>query len=223
MSDDYRPTASWENLRLRATLLGQLREFFDQRGFLEVQTPILSADSVVDRHIDPFCIELANPQSLIPNPSPDRLWLQTSPEFAMKRLLAAGSGPIYEVARVFRQDESGPLHNPEFTLVEWYRPGDTMDQGMQLTGDLCEALLGEKRGQAPFVRSTSKAVPAKGACPLFSPGPAERISYREAFLRYVGIDPHTADSSQLAARAKELGMGRRPACRPMTATAGSIC
>ena len=114
---------------------------------------------------------------------------------------------------MFRQDESGPLHNPEFTLVEWYRPGDTMDQGMQLTGDLCEASAGRKRGQAPFVRSTSKAVPAKGACPLFSPGPAERISYREAFLRYVGIDPHTADSSQLAARAKELGIGS-PASMP---------
>lgn len=98
----------------------------------------------------------------------------------MKRLLAAGAGPIYEVARVFRLDEVGPLHNPEFTLVEWYRPGDTVDQGMQLTGDLCETLLQR--------------------------GPAERISYREAFLQYVGLDPHATDGPELAAKAKALAI-----------------
>ena len=123
-ADNFRPTATWANLRLRAELLRRLREFFDSRGFLEVETPILSADTVVDRHLDPFSVE--------------RMWLQTSPEFAMKRLLAAGAGPIYQVARVFRQDEIGPLHNPEFTLVEWYQPGDGLDEGMQLTSDLCE-------------------------------------------------------------------------------------
>jgi lysyl-tRNA synthetase class 2 len=98
----------------------------------------------------------------------------------MKRLLAAGSGPIYEVARVFRQDESGPLHNPEFTLVEWYRPGDTLDQGMQLTSDLCEAMLQR--------------------------GPAERISYQQAFQAHVGLNPHTADVRALLAMAKALGI-----------------
>lgn len=98
----------------------------------------------------------------------------------MKRLLAAGAGPIYEVARVFRVDELGPLHNPEFTLIEWYRPGDTLEQGMQFTSDLSEQLLGR--------------------------GPAERISYREAFLKYVGLDPHTTDAAQLAAKVKSLGI-----------------
>jgi len=244
MLNDFHPTANWRNLRLRADLLRRLREFFDSRSFLEVQTPVLSADTVVDRNIEPFFIKFAggqeltcgptvspllvgegpgvravrpsnasslcsptsnsivaacphpnplprgegttaksqspipNPQS--PNPSPPRLWLQTSPEFAMKRLLAAGAGPIYEIARVFRVDEIGPLHNPEFTLVEWYRPGDTLEQGMQLTSDLCEAMLNR--------------------------GPADRISYREAFLKYVGIDPHTADGPQLAEVVKALGI-----------------
>ncbi len=221
-SGDYRPRASWENLRLRAELLRRLRAFFDARGFLEVQTPVLSADTVVDRHLNPFRVE-TNPQSLIPNPSPSpRLWLQTSPEFAMKRLLAAGAGPIYEVARVFRRDEVGPLHNPEFTLIEWYQPGDSLEQGMQLTSELCETLLekrAEKRGQAPFVRSTRRTVTAKGACPLFSAdatadgtwrvpatNSAERISYRKAFLKYVGVDPDTADACQLAATVRALGI-----------------
>ena len=153
--DDFRPTAPWENLRLRAELLRRLRAFFDGRGFLEVETPVLSADTVIDRHLDPFGIEArvggrekgeggrgkGEPAFRLP-PSPfPRLWLQTSPEFHMKRLLAAGAGPIYQVARVFRQDELGPLHNPEFTLLEWYQPGEGMDAGMQLTSDLCEAML----------------------------------------------------------------------------------
>jgi elongation factor P--(R)-beta-lysine ligase len=98
----------------------------------------------------------------------------------MKRMLAAGSGPIYQVARVFRQDELGPLHNPEFTLVEWYRPGDGMGEGMQLTSDLCGTLLQR--------------------------GPAERISYGDAFQRFVEIDPHTAKGAQLASVAGRLGI-----------------
>ncbi len=102
MSDDFHPTASWENLRLRAAMLHRLREFFDSRGFLEVETPILSADTVVDRHLDPFCAEVrgqgsgaGGERSDTPNlqisKSPNQLWLQTSPEFAMKRMLAAGA------------------------------------------------------------------------------------------------------------------------------------
>ncbi len=227
---DFRPTADWKHLQLRAALLRRLREFFDSRGFLEVETPILSADTVVDRHLDPFCVEAAGDTMECAKPqaadySSPRLWLQTSPEFAMKRMLAAGAGPIYQVARVFRLDELGPLHNPEFTLVEWYQPGEGLDAGMTLTSDLCETLLSsrhtpcavgseigagstadgtrEKRGQAPFVRSTRRAVPAKGACPLFS---AERITYAEAFERWVGVDPHTIDGAALKTVAKKLGV-----------------
>ena len=170
--DDFLPTASWQNLRLRARLLRQLREFFHDRGFLEVETPILSADTVVDRHLDPFSLNVGpaggEPQTFFP---------QTSPEFAMKRLLAAGAEAIYQVSRVFRQEEQGPLHNPEFTLVEWYRAGDDFRAGMQLTSDLCETLLGR--------------------------GPAELLSYAEAFQRYVGLDPHTADMETLVAAARQ--------------------
>jgi elongation factor P--(R)-beta-lysine ligase len=198
MSDDFRPTADWEHLRFRAAMLRRLREFFDSRGFLEVETPVLSADTVVDRHLDPFCVaegsgfgvqgsESKNPKSQI-SKSPNLLWLQTSPEFAMKRMLAACAGRIYEVARVFRLDELGPLHNPEFTLVEWYQPGEGLDEGMQLTSDLCETMLER--------------------------GAAERISYAEAFDRYVGVDPHDADGAQLAAAAKRLGV-ESPASLPL--------
>ena len=175
--DDFRPTASWTNLRLRADLLRRLREFFHARGFLEVETPLLSAETVIDRHLEPFPVR-GNVNSTGPGSTH---WLQTSPEFAMKRLLAAGAEAIYQVTRAFRQSELGPLHNPEFTIVEWYRRGDTMGQGMQFLSDLCDELLGL--------------------------GPAERISYREAFERYAGIDPHTSEMPSIRAAAESAGVG----------------
>ena len=170
MSDDFRPTANWQNLRLRADLLRRVREFFDSHGFLEVETPILSADTVVDRHLDPFHVDVAGRQ----------LWLQTSPEFAMKRLLAAGAEAIYQITRAFRLGEHGPLHNPEFTMVEWYRTGDGPEEGMALTGQLCDALLRR--------------------------GPAERISYAAAFQRHVGLNPHTSETAALVSIARKHGI-----------------
>lgn len=172
---DFRPTASWKSLRLRAELLRRVRRFFDERGFLEVQTPILSADTVVDRHLDPFAVEVPEGPGQC-----RRFWLQTSPEFGMKRLLAAGATAIYQVARVFRRDERGPLHNPEFTMVEWYRAGDGIAEGMRLLSDLAEVLLGR--------------------------GPAEPIAYAEAFRRHLGLDPHAATSEELAAAARRAGV-----------------
>ena len=174
--NDFRPTANWPNLRLRADLLRRLRDFFHTRDFLEVETPLLAGDTVIDRHLDPFPVRV-DADSAGPNRT---LWLQTSPEFAMKRLLAAGAEAIYQVTRAFRQSELGSLHNPEFTIVEWYRPGDDMLQGMQLLGDLCDELL-------EF-------------------GPAERISYREAFERYARFDPHTSDMSSIRAAAESSGV-----------------
>ncbi len=165
-AQDFRPTAGWPLLRLRAELLKKLRRFFDDRGFLEVETPILSADVVIDRHLDPFAVEVGD------GGGRRTMWLQTSPEFAMKRLLAAGAEAIYQVARVFRAGEQGRLHNPEFTMAEWYRRGDDLQAGMQLLGELAEALL--------------------------DLGPAEPISYQQAFELYAGIDPHSADVAALA-------------------------
>src|SRR5262245_6578626 len=136
---DYLPTAPLAKLRLRADLLARVRQFFAQREFLEVETPILSADVTVDRHLDPMSTVLADDPR-----RPEigrRLWLQTSPEFGMKRLLAAGATAIYQITRAFRGAEIGSLHNPEFTIVEWYRVGDDMRQGMTLLSDLCQALL----------------------------------------------------------------------------------
>lgn len=180
---DFRPTATWRNLRLRAALLAAVRQFFQQRGFLEVETPILSADTIVDRHIDPIAVPGVVAGHRTGSGCP--LWLQTSPEFAMKRLLASPSDPdapqaIYQVARAFRAGERGPLHNPEFTLVEWYRVGDDMQAGMSLLSDLCSAVL-----QTP---------------------PAATITYGEAFERYTGIDPLRAPLEALRHGAQRAGM-----------------
>lgn len=153
-------------LRERARLLAVVREFFTARGFLEVDTPILSADTVVDRHLDPLVTTLTGV-------GPARtMYLQTSPEFAMKRLMAAGGEAIFQIARVFRQGERGDRHNPEFTLVEWYRRGDEYAAGMQLLSELCDAALQR--------------------------GPAERITYRDAFRKHLAIDPLTISDDELA-------------------------
>jgi elongation factor P--(R)-beta-lysine ligase len=176
MIDDFLPTASWENLRLRADLLRRLRDFFHTQRFLEVETPILSSDTVVDRHLDPFYTEMP----LASDKPSRRLWLQTSPEFAMKRLLAAGAKAIYQISRVFRQGEQGPLHNPEFTMVEWYRAGDEMAEGMRFTSDLAETML--------------------------SRGPARQVSYREAFVEHAGVDPLSSDLATLIAAVRKQGI-----------------
>lgn len=148
----------------RATMLRRLRAFFDSRGFPEVETPLLSHDVVVDRHLDPLsAILFSDPRE--PDVG-DRLWLQTSPEFAMKRLLVTGAEQlrsIYQITRAFRGGEVGSLHNPEFTMVEWYRLGDDYAAGMQLLSDLAEEML--------------------------SLGTPERLTYREAFQRFAGVDP----------------------------------
>src|SRR5262245_32635936 len=171
---DYLPTASLENLQLRARLLVKVREFFSSRGFLEVETPIVSADVTVDRHLDPMSTILADDPR-----RPDvgrQLWLQTSPEFGMKRLLAAGATAIYQITRAFRNGEVGPLHNPEFTMVEWYRVGDDMQAGMSTLADLCKAGLNAQE--------------------------VEQLSYAEAFERYAGISPHRATVADLLAVCK---------------------
>src|SRR5687767_6935652 len=116
---DWRPTASLEVLQRRSELLQRVRQFFLDRAFIEVETPVLSADVVVDRHLDPVGVTLPDDPG-----RPEighRMWLQTSPEFGMKRLLAAGATSIFQFSRVFRGAEQGRLHNPEFTMVEWYR------------------------------------------------------------------------------------------------------
>ncbi|HWB13254.1 MAG TPA: EF-P lysine aminoacylase EpmA [Pirellulales bacterium] len=173
-SDDFLPTASWPALRLRDALLRTLRGFFHARDFIEVETPLLSADVVVDEHLEPFGVDVPT------GPRTRRMWLQTSPEFAMKRLMAAGGEAIFQVTHAFRQEEQGPLHNPEFTMVEWYRRGDDLAAGMRLLGELAETLLGR--------------------------GEPETMTYRAAFERYAGIDPHATETQDMAQLARDRGV-----------------
>lgn len=169
----WRPVATFDTLKARADLYRSVRAFFDARGVLEVETPVLSSHATVDRHIESFS-------------TPAGYWLQTSPEFAMKRLLAAGSGPIWQLARVFRREEAGRYHNPEFSLLEWYRPG--FDH---------HALMDE-------VEALMRALGAPGGTPY------PRLDYREAFLRYAGLDPFTAPHAQLAQLPQAEALGREP-------------
>ncbi len=168
----FHPTADWAVLRLRAELLRRVRVFFEGRGFLEVDTPLLSADTVIDRHLDPFAVQVGSEDGQI-------CWLQTSPEFAMKRLLAAGAEAIYQVTKAFRREELGPLHNPEFAIVEWYRVGDGLVEGMDLLDELSRAVLER--------------------------GPAQRVTYRDAFLEHAGLDPLRATTAELREAASRTG------------------
>lgn len=122
-------------LQQRADLLRRLRQFFDDRGFFEVETPLLASEIVPELHIEP--VRSASGE-----------FLQSSPELHMKRLVVAGAEAIYQVTRSFRQDERGPLHNPEFTIVEWYRVDDDMQAGIDLLDQLLQALFSHAAGRA---------------------------------------------------------------------------
>lgn len=161
----WRPAATLDALRARANLLRKIRAFFDARNVLEVHTPGLASHTVTDEHID--AIEV-----------PGYGWLQTSPEYHMKRLLAAGSGPIWQLTPVWRHGESGGRHNPEFSLLEWYRPGFDLDALIEE----CGALLG----------------------PLLN-APLKRTRFRQLFAAATGLDPLTAEPRQLISRARQAG------------------
>ena len=176
--NDFRSTASHETLKARAMLLRQTRAFFDDRGFLEVQTPILSADTVVDRHIDPVAVALTDDPFSVS--AGRRMWLQTSPEFAMKRLLASGMQAIYQIGPAFRVGESGHQHNPEFTMLEWYRCGDTIEQGMDLLSEFAAQALNRPR--------------------------AVTVTMAAAFLEHAGFDPFVETAAGLRQRCDELSL-----------------
>ncbi|MHB1951011.1 MAG: EF-P lysine aminoacylase EpmA [Acidiferrobacteraceae bacterium] len=170
----WRPAASLAVLRLRARLLARTRAYFEEAGVLEVETPVLSGSGTTDPRL----------VSLVTRTAQGIRYLHTSPEFPMKRLLAAGSESIYQICHVFRDNEAGRVHNPEFTLVEWYRTHQ--DHWALMTGveELLRALLGNR-------------LPEK---------PAERISYRDAFLTYAGIDPHVANVAEFTRCARSHGI-----------------
>ncbi|MED5430927.1 MAG: amino acid--tRNA ligase-related protein, partial [Pseudomonadota bacterium] len=163
---DWLPTASLEAIKARAELLGTVRAFFDARKVLEVDTPQLAHYGVSDPHIQ--CI-----------PVPGYGYLQSSPEYHMKRLLAAGSGPIYQTCKAFRDGEAGGRHNPEFTMLEWYRPGFALKELI----DECLALLAE----------------------LFPDACRQHYRFRPLFLQATGLDPLTATDEALRKYAEHHG------------------
>ncbi len=172
----WAPSATMAILKQRAKILADIRDFFAQRAVLEVDTPTLSHATVTDVHLQTFATHFVGPGYA----DGRALYLMTSPEFHMKRLLAAGSGSIYQISKVFRNEESGRYHNPEFTMLEWYRTGfdhielmDEMDELLQLT-------LG---------------------C-----ASAERMSYQQAFISVLGVCPLSASMAELKVAAASLGL-----------------
>ena len=169
----WQPSASIKNLLTRAKLIEEIRRFFTDRGLLEVETPVLSEFGVTDVHLATFSTEFISPFGDLSK----TLWLSTSPEYHMKRLLAAGSGPIFQIGKVFRNEEAGNRHNPEFTMLEWYRPHFDMYRLINEVDDLLQQIL---------------------EC-----SPAESMSYQFAFQQYVGLDPLSADLAELVEKAKK--------------------
>lgn len=185
-ADDFLPTARLPILRQRAALLEATRAFFRQRGYWEVETPLLSRDCCIDAWLEPFAVPL---------PDGSTGWLQTSPEFGMKRLLAAGADRIFQITRSFRKDESGPLHNCEFTILEWYAQGE--DHFLQM--DFVEALVRELR-DLPIPEMAE----APANSPLLRSDPFPRLSYEQVFHRSLGLSPHTASLAELQAAVSRI-------------------
>jgi lysyl-tRNA synthetase class 2 len=173
---DWRPSAPRENLQLRARILAEIRAFFSARSVMEVETPLLGAAAATDPHLDSFACRYHGPHA----PQGCDLYLQTSPEFAMKRLLAAGSGPIYQICKAFRNGEAGRRHNPEFSLLEWYRPGVDHHGLMDEVEALIDALL--------------------------HTGPARRMSYEALFEQALGLDVFRLSVDQARACLREHGV-----------------
>jgi lysyl-tRNA synthetase class 2 len=166
--EDWRPSARLERLQRRAALLGLARDYFARRGAMEVDTPVVIGHAVTDINIESSEVHIAG------SSGPPR-YLHTSPEYAMKRLLAAGSGDIYQICHVVRGAEQGRLHNQEFTLIEWYRVGWPMRRLMQEVATLLRTLLGDALA-----------------------GDASFVSYVDALRTGLGVDALTASDTELA-------------------------
>ncbi len=172
----WKPTATIDTLKQRAQLLQTIRTFFAKRNVLEVETPNLSQAAATDIHLHSFQTQFKGPgfaKGLA-------LYLMTSPEFHMKRLLAAGSGAIYQISKAFRNEEAGRFHNPEFTMLEWYRPGFDHHLLMDEVESLLVSLLASEK--------------------------PTRMTYQEAFEYYLSLCPLSASLADLKAKAKMLGL-----------------
>ncbi|HCE4631561.1 TPA: elongation factor P--(R)-beta-lysine ligase [Vibrio parahaemolyticus] len=176
MQTNWQPTASIEQLRQRATLIAAIRQFFAERQVMEVDTPAMSHATVTDIHLHTFQTEFVGPGYA----DGSNLFFMTSPEFHMKRLLAAGSGCIYQINKAFRNEENGRYHNPEFTMLEWYRVGFDHHKLMDEMDDLLQLVLN---------------------C-----GAAQRMTYQQAFIDVLGVCPLEGSMTELKAAASKLGL-----------------
>jgi lysyl-tRNA synthetase class 2 len=167
----WTPSASRDALRLRAWVNRLVREFFHARNVLEVETPVLSQAGNTDPNIASFHLDFSGRT----DGAPRTRWLRTSPEFALKRLLAAGIGDCYELGRVFRDGEAGGRHNPEFTMLEWYRVGWDHPRLIDETAELVRAALSLVGRDAPL----------------------RVVTYRDLYRDALGIDPFTASDEAL--------------------------
>lgn len=170
---DWRPSANLDALRLRARLYATIRTFFAERAVLEVETPVLSVAGNTDANIASFSLEFSGRT----DGAPRTRWLRTSPEFPLKRLLAAGVGDCYELGRVFRDGEAGGRHNPEFTMLEWYRVGWDHHHLIDETVALVQAALALVGRRATATTTT----------------------FRELYRERLGLDPFVADDAALRA------------------------
>lgn len=162
-------------LEKRARIVTGVRAFFDARGFVEVETPALQVSPGLEPHLKAFATELAEPFGARPS---RRLYLHTSPEYAMKKLLAAGVPRLYQLARVFRNEQRSDTHHPEFTMIEWYR-AEADTRMLMEDGEALLQKVAHVAGRATWRWQGS-------ACDVSAP--ARRLSVAEAFDQYAGVD-----------------------------------
>jgi lysyl-tRNA synthetase class 2 len=174
---NWQPTATKKVLIKRARILKKIRAFFDQRQLMEVETPILSQAALTDPHLDSIRCTTGEIMK-------EKKYLHTSPEFPMKRLLATNMGAIYQICKVFRDGERGKLHNPEFTMLEWYQPGYSYKQLIDEVDELFIHIVGE-------YQKLNKT---------------EHITYQQAFKKYANLDPYTASIVELKNCANKSGI-----------------
>jgi lysyl-tRNA synthetase class 2 len=163
---EWQPSAEQAARIARDQLYQQIRAFFQARHYIEVDPPLMGISASTDVHLHSFAVDIAD----------RRHYLQTSPEFFMKRLLAAGSGPIYALTKSFRGHEQGRFHNLEFTLLEWYQPGFDDHALMEQVSEFIQVVLGEE---------------------------SQKLSYRDCFLQRTGLNPHVATIAELKSYAKQ--------------------
>lgn len=168
----WQPTTTPEIMRQRAAMMAKIRQYFLSQSVLEVDTPCLAQSGVTDFHLDSMQCDCLLPGQAVAQ----TLYLQTSPEYAMKRLLCADFGDIFQITKAFRNDESGRLHNPEFTMLEWYRIGFDHHQLMDDMARLLRDVFGIEHTQ--------------------------KMSYQDCFWKYLGVDPLSASLAQLVACTK---------------------